>query len=58
MTSDEACRFAVWWSHKRKTFTTPRQAALAAWGETSKPKPSEKSRVERMREAGSLRLPG
>ena len=33
MTSDEACRFAVWWAHKRKTFTTARQAAWAAWSE-------------------------
>jgi len=33
MTGDHACRFGVWWAHKRKTFTTPRQAAWAAWGE-------------------------
>lgn len=33
MTSDEACRFAVWWAHNRKAFTTTRQAAWAAWTE-------------------------
>lgn len=33
MTSDEACRFSVWWAHNRKTFTTVRQAAWAAWTE-------------------------
>jgi hypothetical protein len=29
--SDSACARAVWWNHKRATFTTTRQAAFAAW---------------------------
>lgn len=40
ITSDEACRFAVWWAHKRKTFTTPRQAAWAAWSEAHSKAPN------------------
>lgn len=42
MTGDEACRFGVWWSHKRKTFTTARQAAWAAWTEASSKPPKGK----------------
>ena len=37
MTRDDACRFGLWWSHKRKTFTTPRQAAWSAWEAASLP---------------------
>ncbi len=36
MTSDDACRFTVWWTRKKATCTTPRQAALAAWCEASR----------------------
>ena len=36
MTSDDACKFALWWNHKRKCFTTARQAAFAAWEEASR----------------------
>lgn len=36
---DSACRWAVWWNHKRATFTTPRQAALAAWDEATSSRP-------------------
>ncbi len=32
--ADSTCAWSVWWSHKRKTFTTPRQAAFAAWNES------------------------
>jgi hypothetical protein len=28
---DSACARSVWWNHKRAVFTTPRQAAFAAW---------------------------
>lgn len=37
MTSDEACKFSVWWIHNRKALISPRQAALAAWEEATKP---------------------
>jgi hypothetical protein len=37
---DHACRFAVWWAHKRKTFTTARQAAWAAWSEARSKTPN------------------
>lgn len=40
MTGDEACRFSVWWAHQRKTFTTPRQAAWAAWTEARSKTPN------------------
>jgi len=40
MTGDEACRFGVWWAHKRKTFTTTRQAAWAAWAEARSKTPN------------------
>lgn len=40
MTSEEACRFSVWWAHKRKTFTTTRQAAWAAWTEARNKTPN------------------
>lgn len=29
--SDSVCARGVWWTHKKATFTTPRQAAFAAW---------------------------
>lgn len=32
---DQACRFSVWWNHKRATLTAPRQAAFAAWAEAT-----------------------
>lgn len=35
MDTQSACRFSVWWNHKRKTFTTTRQAAFAAFGEAT-----------------------
>lgn len=28
---DSACAWSVWWTHNKAKFTTPRQAALAAW---------------------------
>lgn len=37
---DHACRFAVWWAHKRKTFTTTRQAAWAAWNDARSKTPN------------------
>lgn len=39
--TDEACRFALWWSHKRKTFTTARQAAWAAWASARSKTPND-----------------
>lgn len=55
MTSDEACRFAVWWAHKRKCFTTARQAAFAAWDQASRDK---RSRSQKLADAGFVRRPG
>jgi hypothetical protein len=31
--TDEACRFIVWWHQNRSRFTTTRQAALKAWND-------------------------
>lgn len=31
---DNMCRLSAWWTHNRSKFTTPRQAAFAAWNES------------------------
>lgn len=55
MNGDEACKFALWWSHKRKRFTTARQAAIAAWEEASRT--SAPTRSKALADAGFTRRP-
>lgn len=33
---DNMCALSVWWSHNRARFTTPKQAAFAAWNDNFK----------------------
>lgn len=55
MTTDDACKFAVWWAHKRKCFTTARQAAFAAWEEASRA--AGPTRSQSLAAAGFTRRP-
>lgn len=55
MTNDDACKFALWWGHKRKCFTTARQAALAAWEEASRA--AGPTRSQKLADAGFTRRP-
>lgn len=55
MNGDDACRFVLWWAHKRKCFTTARQAALAAWEEASRAAGTTRSQA--LTSAGFTRRP-
>lgn len=55
MTTDDACKFALWWTHKRKCFTTARQAAFAAWEEASRA--AAQTRRQALTDAGFTRRP-
>ena len=55
MTNDDACRFSLWWTRKRKCFTTARQAALAAWEEAAKE--AAPTRSQALADAGFTRRP-
>lgn len=55
MTNDDACKFALWWRHKRKCFTAARQAAFAAWEEASRA--AKPTRSQELAAAGFTRRP-